>query len=237
MPVLIVLHDPETATSYWTDIRQALRSPRYTGGRVEIPKGNVLQTADVARLFEGYAASNEPFLELDELIDSFASTRCANPLFPITYLELFCHGLTNICRSIHCGVDVAMPVAEAKLALSNSNSGVCLGQKEQEFLFDFVKALVHQHLADVNFSDCLIDWQEQLQPSFTAPLTARGRALVDKIGALQDRYEKQGLMKAPSDIRCAQDDFVQMAFAPSHYIRVPLVDLLVVERLRERGHR
>ena len=236
VPVLIVLHDPDTALSYWTDIRQAVRSPYYNGGRVEIPKANVLQNANATDLFGGYAASNEPFLGLEEVLDQFVRTRCPNASFPISYFDLFCHGLTNICRSIHHGMDVAVTVAEVKLAMSNSPTGVGFGEAEQEFIFGFVKALVHQHLADVNFADCLIDWHEQqMQPSFTAPLTSRGRALVRMISDMQDSYEKDGHLKAPAGIRCAQEDFVQMVFAPSHYQRVPLVEAFAAERRRERG--
>jgi hypothetical protein len=148
-----------------------------------------------------------------------------NPQFPLNYLDLFAHGMTNICRSIFYSMDIACRVVEGKLEASNSEFGMAIGQSEHEFLFGFVKFLLAQHLAEVNFSDCLIDWSErEMQPTFIAPLTSRGRNPVRTIAGLQDALTNEGKLPAIEHLGVAQGDFVQMVFPPSHYIRIKLVD-------------
>jgi hypothetical protein len=73
-----------------------------------------------------------------------------------------------------------------------------------------VKFLVGQHLADVNFSDCLIDWVDRLmQPHFVAPLTSRGRKLVDLVSSAQDFLAANGGLPK-SEYRVAQESFFEM---------------------------
>jgi hypothetical protein len=233
LPVLVILHDPESGISYWQDVRRHFRTPGAKPAGILVPKGNVLQTAQPNQLFQDYAVSGEPFLSLDDVLAQLIRTKSNNGSFPLSFFDLFCNGLTNICRSIYFGMDVAMTVAEVKLANSDSPFGVGVGDAEHEFMFKFVKFLVHQHLADVDFSDCLIDWHDrQTMPTFMAPLTSRGRALVVKIGDLQTELEKKGAIHRSGTIRAAQEDFVQMVFAPSHFARIALIDDLstMVER-------
>jgi hypothetical protein len=227
LPVLIVLHDPNTGNSYWQDVRQILRKPGANPAGILVPKANVLQIADANALFQGFAVSGEPFLELDDVLSHLIQTKSQNASFPVSFFDLFCNGLTNICRSIYFGMDVAMTLAEVKLAKAESPFGVGVGETEHELMFSFVKFLVHQHLADVDYSDCLIDWHDrQMMPTFMAPLTSRGRALVQKIGELQSDLENNGTINNSGAIRAAQEDFVQMVFAPSHIARVVLIDEL-----------
>jgi hypothetical protein len=53
-----------------------------------------------------------------------------------------------------------------------SGMGMGMGDAEHRFLFDFVKFLLAQGLAQIDYSDCPIDWVErQMQPHFVAPLS------------------------------------------------------------------
>lgn len=233
LPVLIVLHDPDNGISYWQDVRRHFRTPSARQTGILVPKGNILQNANPTELFQDFAVSGEPFLDLDAVLAYLIQKKSNNASFPLSFFDLFCNGLTNICRSIYFGMDVAMTVAEVKLEKNNSEYGVGVGDAEHEFMFGFVKFLVQQHLADVDFSDCLIDWNDrQMMPTFMAPLTSRGRALVESIGNLQTEMEKKGAIKNSGAIRAAQEDFVQMVFAPSHIKRISLIDDLstMVER-------
>lgn len=227
LPVLIVLHDPQEGVSYWQDARRVLRAPGVSKAGVLVPKENILQTTSPDELFQGFAVSGEPFLELDEVLSHLIKTKSNNASFPISFFDLFCNGLTNICRSIYFGMDVAIAVAEIKLESHGSPYGVGVGEPEHELMFSFVKFLVHQHLADVDFSDCLIDWHDrQMMPKFVAALTSRGRALVVKIGELQSEFEKKGAIADAGMLRAAQEDFLQMVFSPSHVARVLLIEEL-----------
>jgi hypothetical protein len=67
-------------------------------------------------------------------------------------------------------------------------------------MFEFVRFLVAQNLADVNMSDCLIDWTDrQMLPRFMAPLTTRGRQLVDALQAREAEFVKAGKMQDGKD--------------------------------------
>ncbi len=225
LPVLVILHDPSRGISYWQDVRRILRTPGNNEAGILVPKENVLQHVAPADLFRDFAVSGEPFLELDDVLTRLLQTKSRNASFPVSFFDLYCNGLTNICRSLYFGMDVAMAVAECKLANQNPPMGVGLGETEHEFLFDFIKFLVHQHLADVEFSDCLIDWHDrQMMPTFMAALTSRGRKLVEMIDDLQRGQEDNGTIAKAGLIRAAQEDFVQMVFAPSHYERILLID-------------
>lgn len=60
--------------------------------------------------------------------------------------------------------------------LGHTQFGVGL---EHDFKWAFVPFLVAQNLADVDIADCLIDRNvRQMLPHFVAPLTSRGRQLV-----------------------------------------------------------
>jgi hypothetical protein len=72
---------------------------------------------------------------------------------PITYFDLFVHGLVNIGRSLYYGMALVTDVAEIKLDLAHSEFGLGMGGEEHDFLWSYVCFLVEQHLADVNMSD------------------------------------------------------------------------------------
>ncbi|MEW5929674.1 MAG: hypothetical protein AB1941_19650 [Gemmatimonadota bacterium] len=175
-------------------------------------------------MFSAVGASSVPFLPLDEVLRKMVETTSGNASFPLSYFDLFANGLTNIARSVYHGMDLAMEVAEAVLATGEVEAGVGVGPEEHEFLFAYVLFLVQQGLADVNVSDCLTLWYDQeMQPTFIAPLTSRGRALVRLVGDLQDRLQSEGSLEGAGRLRVAQEDFVRMAFTPSHYGRIPLI--------------
>jgi hypothetical protein len=236
IPVLVFLHSPADGATYWVDARQALRSPgRSSSGYIQVPKSNRLQDATREQLFSTVGASSLPFLPLEDILQKMVVTTSGNASFPLSYFDLFANGLTNIARSIYYG----MEVAEEILAGTDVEVGVGVGPWEHEFLFGYVRFLVEQHLADVNVSDCLTYWYDQeMQPTFVAPLTSRGRALVRLVGELQEEFQSKGLLQGESGPRVAQEDFVRMAFTPSHYARIPIIrefQHLVASRPRSPG--
>jgi hypothetical protein len=222
LPVIIILHDPETNQSYWQDIRQALRVLPDKG--ILIPKTNILQNTDANTLFEGFAALDQSFMSIEDILSFLITTKSSNGSFPVSYFSLFCSGLTNICRSLYFGMDVAMTVAEENLRLIESHFGVGVGEPEQEFLFNYIKFLVHQHIADIDFSDCMIDWYDrQMQPTFMAPLTSRGRELVSAIHELESTYKEEGSLSDTGLLHAAQESFVQQVITHSEIQRIELI--------------
>lgn len=114
------------------------------------------------------------------------SNRSKNANFPLSHFDLFAHGLTTICRSIYCGMDLVNNAVEYNLTVVDSPFGMGMGDTELRFAFDFVKFLLAQNLAQIDYADCLIDWMDRgMQPHFVAPLTFRGIALVALIHEME----------------------------------------------------
>jgi hypothetical protein len=227
LPVLLILHDPDQCRSYWTDVRQALRySGTSSNAAISVPKRNEIQSATAAQLFETAGVQEGIFIEdLKTVLIALIEHRSLNGSFPISYFDLFTQGLTNICRSVYFGMDLALVVAESNLSLNGSKLGVGLGETDQVFLFDFVKFLVAQHLADVDFADCLIDWVDrQMQPQFVAPLTTRGRNLIGTINQGEEQMVAEGFLPEGQGLRIAQEGFFEMNEA-SFLKRLPRIAL------------
>lgn len=227
LPVLLILHDPDQGRSYWTDARQALRSPETSAqAAIAVPKGNELQSATVEQLFENAGVQEEIFVEDSEtVLITLIERRSTNEMFPISYFDLFTQGLTNICRSLYFGMDLVMSAAETNLNSTGSKSGISFGESEQVFLFDFVKFLVAQHLAYVDFADCLIDWVDrEMQPQFVAPLTVRGRHLVRIIGQWEERFMADGQLPDEQGLRVAQEGYFEM-ITSSYFKRHTRIEL------------
>jgi len=240
LPVLLILHSIADDRSYWADARQALRSPGASAAAyIAVPKQNVLQQAKAIDLFENAGVSADPFLpDLGDVLRELVTTRSGNGSFPVSWFDLFAHGLTNLCRSLYYGTDLAMGAAEYNLEENGSQFGVGVGPSEHEFLFGFVRYLVAQHLADVDFGDCLLDWHERdMQPHFIAPLTQRDRNLVALISAEEDKRVTGKQLEAGNGLRVAQEGYFQMV-ERSYIRRWPRIrcfqDLLRSEYERER---
>lgn len=223
VPVLVILHDTEAKASYWVDARQALRNPRSSEiPFLEIPRENYLEATPPLKLFETTGLQDDAFIvEMDDLITALIMRVSPNGAFPVSFLDLFAGGLTNICRSIYFGADVGINAAETTLEiLGRIELGVGC---EHDFMWSFVRFLVAQNLADVDVADCLIDWNDrQMLPHFVAPLTSRGRQLVDALQAREREFIREGLMPDGSGSLVAQEGFFGMQLE-SYYKRLPRI--------------
>jgi hypothetical protein len=193
LPVILVLHNPETDTSYWADVRQQLRGEQ-AGAAVRVPKGSVLQAATAPMLFETDGIDGSAFIEdLDEVCATMIARRSANG-FRLAFRS-FRPRSDQYRALVYYGMDSTLMVAEANLARADCEFGVGIGEDEQLFLFDFVKFLIAQNLARIDFSDCLIDWMDrEMQPHFVAPLTVRGRDLARRIREQEVALVKSGAL-------------------------------------------
>ncbi len=234
LPVLIIIHNPETNLSYWQDARQVLRVAKSTDAKgIIIPKSNVLQSTGAQTLFKGFTVIDQDFMSVEEVLNYLIKAKSNNASFPVSYFNLFCSGLTNICRSLYFGMDVAITVAEVELHNQNSPFGVGMGDSEHNFLFEYIKFIVHQHIADVDFSDCMIDWYDRaMQPSFMAPLTSRGKELVRLIHELECRLKAEDRIEDTGLLRVAQEGFVQLLFTTSEIQRIELTNKVQREYLK-----
>ena len=219
LPVLLVLHDPDTNKSYWADARQALRSTREESAFIEVLSSNHLEETDAIAIFENAGVLDQPFIsEISEILRCLIATKSNEGTFPLSYFDLFVHGLTNICRSIYYGMDMVVNSVEYNLEAANSPHGMGMGHQEHQFAFGFVKFLVAQGLAHIDLSDCLIDWVDRdMHPHFVAPLSSRGRALVRLIHQEETRLVADGQMQDEGSLHVAQEAFFEMV--PASYFR------------------
>jgi hypothetical protein len=226
IPVILFLHDPDHQATYWCDARQCLRSPASSSqAYIAIPKEQRLDNTTREQLFAVTGVGSDAFLEVSDILNHMMLARCPNASFPVSYFELFVHGLTNICRTLYFSMDVAMNVAEFNLERTNAITGVGVGAPEHDFLFSYLRFIVSQHLADVDFADCLIDWfDREMQPSYFAPLTSRGRQLVSLIGEHEKRLREAGAIHGHiAGIHVAQEALIGVQMTPGTAARFPLV--------------
>jgi len=221
LPVLLFLHSA-TEGRYWVDVRQALRSPERAGRSfVGVSRQNRLQDATREQFLSSVGASGHPFLPVGEVLRAMVEIQSPSASLPLTYLDLFANGLTNVTRSVYYGMDLVMEVAET---LVEDDAPLGVGEPEHDFLFGYVQFLVEQQIADVDISDCLIDWVDRgMHPTFIAALTSRGREMVRLIHEWQDRLTGEGRLNLPKGLSVAQETFVRMNFRDSDFVRIPLI--------------
>lgn len=224
LPVLLVLHNPDSGIAYWADARQALRNPGAKQAFVEVPEDNRLDRTEATALFETAGVQDQPFIEgIDGVLAKLLATQSRNASFPLSHFDLLAHGLTNICRSLYYGMDLICNAVEYNLAAADSPVGMGMGDAEHRFAFDFVKFLLAQGLAQIDYADCMIDWVDRkMQPHFVAALTSRGRALVALIHQKEQWLIAEGKMPNAGLMHVAQEGFFGMV--PESYLqRFPLI--------------
>lgn len=226
VPVIVVLHQPETGESFWIDVRHAYRrGAQDERVAVSVPKIQRLSTTTGANLFENAGVTAGAFMDsIEDVLLALVNTRSAEAAFPLSYFQLFAGGLTNIVRSLHFGMDLVTETVEMNLAFMGSDYGMGIGSQEYDFVFGYVQFLVAQDLADIDFGGCLIDWNDrQMVPRFVAPLTRRGRDLVRIIGQKEDQLRSSGVLPDSNGIRVVQEHLVQIVVTPSDVQRIPLI--------------
>lgn len=225
LPVLLFLHDPQSGVTYWCDARQWLRNPHNSDkAYIAIPKDQRLAQTTREQLFTASGVGDDPFLDLPDVLNRMIQTRCPNASFPVSFFELFVLGLTNICRTLYFSMDVAMNIAEFTLENSDGPTKLEVGPSEHDFLFSYIRFVVSQHLADVDFADCLIDWfDRELQPTFFAPLTSRGRGVISIIESHETRLRASGTLPGHPNVHVAQEMVVGLQTTAETAARFPLV--------------
>jgi hypothetical protein len=179
IPVLILAFSPLNNKTYYVDAKYQLSNPDKSGTSIKIPKCNVLSINKKDDLFESYGKLNEAFLSIEDVFIEMIKRQFPESTFPISYFDLYIFGLTNICRQLFFSMSLACDIAEY---YNNTGFGISIGVEEHKFLHNYVKFIVSQNLARIDYGDYLIDWRERdIQPMFLAALTQRGRELMDYI--------------------------------------------------------
>lgn len=205
MPVILVLHNPETAETIWCDARHQLR----TSGAVSVPRTNTLEGHGILRCLE----SGGPLPT-----GAFDAQRTAAAMvaaYPqeLCFLFLFAQGLTDIANSLYFGMDVLSEVLDSMSAAWDL-PGYSLGADEFKFVDDYVGFLVSHDLARVDYAF----WKQWIEEynmvgTFIAPLTEKGRAVRNYIATVDQDVPTDESRYAVA----IRERLVQMVYNPSGY--------------------
>ncbi len=187
IPVILLIHSPTKKETYYTDVRYQLNIPKNQLEYISIPKNVTLESSTKETLFASSGDIGSDFFEPDKLFDIMIKTKCNNPTFLVSFFDLFVQGLTNLCRQLFFSMQMAIEIAEYN---NDTEFGLATGMDEHQFLNDYVRFLVSQNLARVDYADYLIDWEERkLQPTFLATITQRGWKLIDYISEQEKKLK------------------------------------------------
>jgi hypothetical protein len=152
IPVILLVYNSDNNQIYFLDVRYYFKA---NGLRdIKIPKKNILNSKNISRIFEHTGYQKDTFLDIEELFSTMIISRCKSDRFNVSYLDLFLLGLTNLTRQLFFDVSIAMNIAECK------SSQVVVGGNEYMFIYEYMKFVTTQNIAEVNFGDCLIDWKK-----------------------------------------------------------------------------
>ena len=171
VPVLLVIHDPDSGNCYWEDARRVLRSPMTRGSAIRVPLSNILCADQKARVFEHCGILGRTMLSVEPLVAEMARRADAND---ITFLDLFLLGLTDVAHSLFFHVGIYVDLMEVRRGHFD------IDQDEYQFVHDYVHFLLEQRLIRYDIGDFVIDWEhKEMTPVFIAKLTTRGRSITN----------------------------------------------------------
>lgn len=200
IPVILLVYSPNNDKIYFIDVRYHLKVNGM--GNIKIPKTNILNSTTKNKLFETIGDFDNPLLDIEGVFNAMISTRCKSPLFTLSFLDLYLQGLTNMCRQLYFDMSIAMDIIECR------SPYVVGSHNEYKFLYNYAKFIVSQNIAEVDFGDCLIEWNEKkLVPRFLAPLTFRGKSLLDYISNVEAKCSS-----IMPETHLIQERFMQLVF-------------------------
>lgn len=188
LPVILILRNPETGLTCWVDARDSLRSgQRY----IDVPSANVFDEAGVLHALERLGPLPTGRIDIAELFAEMVHSKPPSASLPIDFSDIFIHGLTDLADSLLFDIGLVMDVAETRQAFCNPGLGLGLGSAEYDYLFRFVSFIIAHDLARVDYDYFIRHWDHlAMLGRFLAPLTARGRELVQHISALESEWRE-----------------------------------------------
>lgn len=172
-----MLHEPNTDEVFWEDARRALRSDQRRERFIAIPKGQTFSPLQRSAIFAGCGAAYGRLAEPLDVLRTLAGAKSPNASFPLSYLDIFLEGLTDIGRKLFFSMGMCLDLAEGR---TEPGMPVGIGGPEFVFVDGYVQFLVSEALAHVDYSDFLIDLiDRQMVSTFLVPLTSRGRKVRD----------------------------------------------------------
>jgi hypothetical protein len=200
LPVYLILHNPETHKIYYENISRYLKNPLNNknyiiiknelkhkndlfvtsyGKPISINNISTLEELNQFSTFLSTVKEDLQFIENFEELMLYMNKRWSQSIdFNINFLELFLSGLTNLGMHLYFSMQLAYDLAD-----NTSIDGIIgFGAKEHDFLHQYVRFLINQKLANIDYLSYLIDYKDRgLQSIFLAPLTKRGKNFAEFI--------------------------------------------------------
>ncbi len=175
VPVMLIVCNSADEKAYFIDAKFALN----TTERIEIPKENVLCNDNKDLFLKTIGGSLVTYSDIENVFQFMLQEKSHDISFSVSYLELFISGLTNLCNDLFFDVSIATDIAE----INSNGIGTSVNH---EFLWNYIKYLVKENLAEINYHACLYNYEYfEIQPRFIAPLTYRGKQLLKYIEQLE----------------------------------------------------
>jgi hypothetical protein len=221
IPVLIVIHNPQNDMAYWVDARRFLRSPmNQKRASIPIPRDQIVDTANKDKMFESAGPVEGRVLKSEIIPQVMASMRIKELDCELSFFDLFGFGIVDIGARLFFSMHLCLEIGEIRAA----NNGVGFGGSSSFYSFveGYVKFLVSQNLAYVDYSDFLIQWEErEMVPMFIAPLTPRGRDVLNIMSSMEGAtglfYE--GLLRFEDHFRWSLPPRLEVADALQERLR------------------
>lgn len=220
VPVILVLCDTINEACYWVDTRQYFKlDANHDKTYILIPKSHILSQTEPAAIFEAESVGYKQILCLDELIGTMIRKKSSNPRFCVSYFSLFINGLTDLCRQVYFDMSLAVNVAEHSPG-DNDDGWISINDDDHQFLFEYIRFLKGQRIADINFSECYLSFFEELMiPMFIAPLTSKGKKLTDRVREMENsQYGNE--LKGFREIHLVQENLISIVFDSYSALRV-----------------
>lgn len=211
LPVILVLHNPETHETVWVDARAFLRSH---GNKAAI-KISRSKFFDADGILESLAADG-PLPQGEFQVDAILQEMSvADPsVQDLSFMTLFAQGMTDIAHSLFFSMQIVSEALDYNCAkMQRPKFGI--GPPEFEFIDNYVDLIIKNDLARIDYGTWLQSSSELgLVGTFIAPLTQKGRAVRDRI------TEIDNLLSPPSSTPkrkhfAIQERFVNILINPT----------------------
>ena len=206
IPVFLLVYNPNDGNVYYTDVKYILNTQK----RIDIPKEHILCKDNKDDFLKTIGGCISKYSDIETVFNHMLQRKCDDICFSVSFLELFISGLTNLCHDLFYDAAIATDIADIK----SEGLGVTV---DHDFLWEYVTYLVKENLVELNFYACLYDYEERMmQPRFIAPLTYRGRELLNYISELEVEY------LGKSDVTIVCESLINLYF-----------DVYIVQRLNK----
>lgn len=179
IPVVLILHDPESGQCYFVDARNQLRTALTDSDPIHVPLKHTLNNGNRDAIFDAYGPSRK-LLNIDEVAVLMANSRLDASNGRLSFMELYLGGLIDIGNKLFFSTDLCMDLIDlAHVFREDPDRSFSWGPTEYDFMDQYVQFLSGQQLVYLDYADYIVDRDHRgVIPISIWTLTRRGKALL-----------------------------------------------------------